>query len=325
MTQLIALFACNADHSIDSAHLDAASDAGFTCPADTRFWAPSADVEACVDADGELHGPWRRLDGEELAAEARFEHGERAGLYRSYHQDGSLHVRGRYVEGEKDGVWRASRTDGLTDWEEGWSDGELDWRTEFGLDGELRSEIQYDQGVRHGVATWYYPDGTPRTRLEFDHGAKHGPAVQWQPDGQLESLGAYDHDQRDGSWFSWDRDGGLVSEERWDSGQLAGVEGAATDADPICPPGTALETEELEHGLVEVCATPSGVRHGPTISRYEDGSLRRVGAYAGGLPSGEWMSWCPNGMPSSRGTYEAGAREAWTAWSCATGELISPS
>lgn len=320
MTLALALIACSPAPQ-DSAPIAAVED-GITCPADARFWAPSTDVEACVDDDGELHGPWRRLSGERVAAEARFDHGEKVGLYRTFHEDGSAQIRGRYQDGEKDGVWTSSRTDGLTDWEEGWSQGELGFRAEYGLDGELRSEIAFQDGERHGAATWYYPDGTPRTRLEYDQGQKHGSEVRWRPDGKLESVGAYDQDQRDGSWFAWDRDGGLVSEERWDRGQLAGVEGAATDADPICPAGTRLVIEELEHGVVEVCETPSGVRHGPSITRYDDGSLRRVGAYAAGLPSGEWMTWCPNGTPASRGTYRAGQRlQDWDTWSCATGEL----
>ncbi|MCP4809490.1 MAG: hypothetical protein GY913_17420 [Proteobacteria bacterium] len=326
MTQLIALFACNSDSSVDTAHLDTIEEVAFSCPVDTRFWAPSTDVEACIDADGELHGPWRRLDGEDISAEARFDHGVRTGLYSSFHADGGTHVAGRYVDGNKDGLWRSTRSDRLNDWEERWDDGELAWRSEYGIDGELRSEIRFESGERHGVATWYHQDGTPRTRLEYDRGHKHGVAIRWHADGQLESMGSYDQDVRDGSWFAWDRDGGLVSEEVWKLGALANVEGAATDADPICPDGTVLVVEELEHGIVEVCETPSGVRHGPSITRYGDGSLRRVGAYAGGLPSGEWMSWCPNGTPASRGSYALGLRaDDWDTWSCATGELLMKS
>ena len=316
---LFALIACTKTPQI--ADSPVAEDL-FSCPAEARFWSPEPDIEACVDADGELHGPWRRFDGEVVVAETSWTHGLQDGAYTSRHGDGSTKVTGRYVMGEKDGLWTARRTDSLPDWEERYEDGALEWRTEYGLDGELKSEVHFAEGHRHGVATWYYSDGTPRNRLVYEGGKRHGQAVSWHPDGSMKSLGGYDLDRRDGTWFTWSSSGELVSEEAWASGDLVSVDGV-TDADPLCPAGTALVVEQYETGAVEVCETPAGIRHGPTTARYQDGSLRRVGEYAGGQPSGEWMTWCPDGLPASRGTYEDGYRVGeWTTWSCATGELL---
>lgn len=294
----------------------------FTCPADARFWSPDASTEACVDDDGELHGPWQRYDGDVVVAESSWTHGLQDGRYVSRHTDGSHKVEGRYSLGSKDGLWTARRTDGRPDWEEHYDAGELDWRTEYGVDGELKSEVHFAEGRREGVATWFYSDGTPRNRLMYDAGTRNGPSVSWHPNGAMKAMGDYDHDRRDGAWFTWSSTGELISEERWSAGELVGVDGVL-DADPLCPAGTAPIVERHDAGATEVCETPSGVRHGPTTARYVDGSLRRVGAYAGGLPSGEWMSWCPDGLPASRGDYVDGQRIGeWTTWSCATGELL---
>ena len=300
----------------------AASTEAFACPAESRFWSPEPAIEACVDAEGELHGPWQRWEGEVVVARTAWVHGIQDGPYTSRHADGSLKVTGAFEAGEKDGLWSARRTDTLPDWEERWQDGELQWRTEYGIDGELKSEVHFAEGKRDGVATWYYSDGTPRNRIEYAEGRRHGQAISWHPTGGMRTLGAYDLDRRTGTWFTWTTSGELVSEESWSAGELVAVEGI-TDADPICPAGTQLVVERHEHGAVEVCETPAGILHGPSTARYDDGSLRRIGEYTGGRPSGEWMTWCPDGLPASRGTYSDGHRSGeWTTWSCATGELI---
>ncbi len=322
---LILLIACAADsQDLASAEPVEPLEQGVSCPEGSRFYSPDPNVEACVDSDGELVGPWRRWDGEQLVASASYRQGELHGDFIGWHADGSLEESGRYVTGDKDGRWRRWRTDGKLDSSERWDEGELQERREHGLDGELLSELHFHLGKRDGLATWWYPDGMLRSRVEYSHGQRDGAAVQWHADGSLKSLGSYTADQRDGSWLSWDAQGALVSQETWDLGELMSVQGSQPVASgEACPSGTRPLVRELERGRTELCETPAGVLHGPMIARYEDGSLRRVGRYKGGLPEGDWTTWCADGMSASTGRYEAGDRVGtWTFWSCADGELV---
>ena len=321
---LILLIACAADTTNVELVQAEANEQGFTCPEGGRFYSPDPDVEARVDSQGELTGPWRRWDGDQLVVAAGYRRGELDGDYVGWHADGSLEESGRYVTGDKDGRWRRWRTDGQLDSSERWDTGSLLERREHGLDGELLSELRFHLGQRDGLATWWYPDGMLRSRVEYRHGQRDGASVQWHADGSLKTLGAYSADRRDGSWLSWDLDGQLVSRETWDQGELVAVEGGELVAsDEACPRGTQPLLRELEHGSTELCETPAGVLHGPMTARYEDGSLRRVGGYKGGLPEGDWSTWCSDGMSASTGRYEAGERVGtWTFWSCADGELV---
>lgn len=325
MTLLLAI-ACSADlQDAPSAEIAEPSDpTAFSCPEGSRYYSPDPDVEACTDATGELHGPWRRWDEDQLVASASYRHGELHGDFVSWHEDGSLEASGRYVEGDKDGRWRRWRTDGRLDSSERWELGDLKQRREHGVDGELLSEVHFHLGKRDGLATWWYPDGMLRSRVEYQDGLRDGAAVQWHADGSLKSLGAYSADLRDGSWMSWDGQGELRTQESWSAGELVSVKGSEPVAtSELCPAGTSPALTELEHGVVEACETASGVRHGPMVARYADGSLRRVGAYKGGLPEGDWSTWCPDAMTASTGRYEDGERVGtWTFWSCSTGELV---
>ncbi len=103
---LFAIACANTPEVIDS---PAAAEV-FTCPVEARFWSPEPSIEACVDSDGELHGPWQRWDGDVVVAETAWSHGQQDGLYTSRHSDGSTKVVGRHVTGDKDGLWTARRT-----------------------------------------------------------------------------------------------------------------------------------------------------------------------------------------------------------------------
>ncbi len=274
------------------------------CPEQSRFFSPSRDVETCVLADGTLHGPWR-----------------------SFQPSGELALEGHYERGEKAGAWRALASDGVTEWEEEYAaPGELAARWEFNTRGTLRSSLRFEGGHRHGRATWFRADGSPQEQVHFANGSRHGSELKWREDGTLAHAGSWAHGERDGEWIWTDRSGS-ISHEKWAQGELIWAQGpiAADLGELDCPEFTHAVRTELNTGSLEVCQTASGTRHGPTISRYADGSIRRMGAYSGGQPEGAWSAWCQGGTPSSQGQYRDGqAVGTWTTWGC-DGTLIDSS
>jgi antitoxin component YwqK of YwqJK toxin-antitoxin module len=309
------LFACATPSPISSAP---EAPAPLVCE-DGRYWAPSADIETCVDATGAFHGDWRRWSGDVVVAELHYVHGVQDGGERRWHDSGALALEGRWDAGAQVGVWQSYGETGLAEWSESWVAGELVRRAEFDAAGALRSELYFQGGQRHGTASWYYGPGQPQSLVTYQDGAREGLELRWHADGGLESAGMWDADARDGTWIHRAQDG-AVSEEIWDQGALVATDGDldASGASSLrCPAGTCAVVTTLERGQVEVCQTPSGTRHGGYVARYADGSLRTVGAYAAGAPDGAWSGWCLGGMPSESGSYQGGDRVgSWSFWAC---------
>lgn len=299
MLSLLALLtACSSGPQLQApiAAVDSEDAVNLRCPDGSRFFSPSRDVETCVTADGTLNGPWR-----------------------SFLPTGELALEGAYDGGEKAGAWRALRPDGVSEWEEEYAaPGALAARWEFNASGVLRSSLRFEGGHRHGRATWFHADGSPQEQVHFAHGTRHGSELTWRQDGSLAHAGYWAHGERDGEWV-WNGRDGSVSHEKWESGTLVWADGpvAADLGELDCPAFTHAVRTELGSGSLEVCQTPAGTRHGPTISRYADGSIRRMGAYSAGQPEGEWSAWCQNGIPSSQGQYREGeAVGTWSTWAC---------
>ncbi len=306
MLSLIALLSACSGPQLQApiAAVDSTDEVNLRCPDGSRFFSPSRDVETCVLADGTLHGPWR-----------------------SFTESGELALEGHYEQGEKAGAWRALRRDGVSEWEEEYAaPGELAARWEFNSSGVLRSSLRFEGGNRHGRATWFHADGSPQEQVHFANGERHGSELKWRQDGTLAHAGFWFHGERDGEWV-WTDSKASVSHEKWVAGELVWAEGpiAADLGELDCPEFTHAVRTELNTGSLEVCQTPAGTRHGPTISRYADGSIRRMGAYRAGQPEGEWSAWCQAGTPSSQGQYRDGeAVGTWTTWAC-DGTLIESS
>ncbi len=85
-----------------------------------------------------------------------------------------------------------------------------------------------------------------------------------------------------------------------------------------CPPGTssAAAAKVVVNGKIEIaCTKPDGARHGPSVTRYENGSKAAEGSYVEDLKEGEWTFWHENGQMSGRGTFHEGKPDGvWTAW-----------
>lgn len=308
------LLACATPSSMSTAPT---APAPLVCDAG-QYWTPSADVEACVDASGALHGDWRRWSGDQVVAELHYVHGVQDGGERRWHASGALALEGRWDAGAQVGVWQSYGEAGVVEWSESWTAGALVRRAEFDADGALRSELFFQDGARHGTASWYYGAGQPQSLVTYQRGARQGLELRWHADGTVASAGMWDGDARDGTWIHRS-ESGAVSQEIWDHGALVGADGEMdVDASALdCPAGTHAVVTELEHGRTEVCQTPSGTRHGGYVARYADGSLRTVGSYAAGAPDGAWSGWCLGGLPSESGSYQGGDRVgSWSFWSC---------
>lgn len=77
--------------------------------------------------------------------------------------------------------------------------------------GKLKTEIEYVDGLPHGIVKLYYSNGQLKRELHFEHGRRHGTDRSWYENGQLFIDTEYDNNRaiRSRGWLS---DGTLVKE-----------------------------------------------------------------------------------------------------------------
>jgi hypothetical protein len=95
-----------------------------------------------------------------------------------------------------------------------------------------------------------------------------------------------------------------------------------TAATVNCPAGAALASlPAFPSGWIHWCQTPEGLRHGPWVLWYADGTRRREVWYRHDELDGPWIEWAPARHPGEasrlrvRGQYRRGLRSGrWTRW-----------
>jgi len=89
-----------------------------------------------------------------------------------------------------------------------------------------------------------------------------------------------------------------------------------------CPQGSVLHGPEGEggatvtvNGRLAAACMKDGVREGPSLTWYPDGTRETSGSYHAGEREGEWTYWHENGQVSGRGRFEAGTPIGkWVTW-----------
>jgi antitoxin component YwqK of YwqJK toxin-antitoxin module len=193
-------------------------------------------------------------------------------------------------------------------------------------------EWNFEHGVRHGLATWWYPSGAKRCQLNYEYGVPVGVFVQFNADGKVTGTTRYIDGRplmKKVEWYS-------KSQKRYEGTVLAGQESDQpkfnwwnTTAQIVPSP---VKVPELKHGAWIVWY-PNGRKkiegsyeHGLPVGKftwwYENGQKQAEGTYEKGLQTGTWVTWHPNGMKESVGDYSNGEIvRNWMRWE-ADGRLV---
>ena len=91
-------------------------------------------------------------------------------------------------------------------------------KTEYWDNGEILSQVHYNDGVREGSCRYYYKNGIMMTEGFYLNGKMSGYWHSFHPNGNIESKGKYDHrksgtySQKTGKWMYYDVEGHKISE-----------------------------------------------------------------------------------------------------------------
>ncbi|MBT3506465.1 MAG: hypothetical protein HN473_00975, partial [Methylococcales bacterium] len=113
-----------------------------------------------------------------------------------------------YQKGLKQGISIAWTHQGQQLWQEFFSGGQRQSRTEF-FDGNKITEIYYQQDKKHGPHTIWYPNGQKKQLVNYVNDQKHGWLRQWRENGLLASQERYKFDVKDGQRTEWGADGNV--------------------------------------------------------------------------------------------------------------------
>ena len=196
--------------------------------------------------DGELHGPWRKLDAEgKPLVDGTYDHGRKSGVWTERRSSGSKLSERTYAAGAGTGKWTfcdakdavvvaltLGRDDEVAVEEEDGVPTTIDVKPregpsthiEFFTSGSIRVRGGFLEGEKHGPWIELDREGRKVVELVYKNGKKHGPASDFHEDSkQLADQGTMDEGEWNGPWKQWYVDGKLRMEGVYVQGKRDGL------------------------------------------------------------------------------------------------------
>jgi antitoxin component YwqK of YwqJK toxin-antitoxin module len=90
----------------------------------------------------------------------------------------------------------------------------------FYLDGQIKLEEHYRDGLLDSVSEFWYPSGAKRGELPYSEGKPDGKALTWYSDGMKESETNWKNGQLDGLSLRWNEKGDLIKKTLWSGNHI---------------------------------------------------------------------------------------------------------
>lgn len=268
------------------------------------------------DAEGNYYndGGWLMYDRQQRPiASGTFVRGAMEGDWERVHESGDLFSqapfslangpyisRANFVHNNIDGVWTISDRD-----------------------GKLICSIAYQDGVRAGVASWYFPSGKKMREATFKDGVPHGFVLQWDQQGKLQrreqfvdgrriirKKSTYPNNQIATERVFRDRKVTPDTSDNWWAAKPATFErsGEAVQYGPVAE-WYPNRQPKMTGRYVE------GDRDGLFTWWHETHNKKAEGNFSRGKRNGIWRYWHESGMKRSEGRFEDDKPTGiWRSW-----------
>ncbi len=252
-------------------------------------------------------------DNGRLASEGYMKNGKPDGYWKTYYKNGNLKAEGNRKDFELDSTWKFYSEDGKRASEINYKKAKRQGpKRTFAPEGYLAEEENYAADIKQGPSLTYYPSGKIRSRTNFENNREEGMAFEYSEDGNITSLVEYKNgfiktqeriNRRDknglrqGMWKEF-YDSGKV---KWQGTYLDdkkngyfkefGTDGTMTSVKKYANDVIQKDTPELEVPDVHT-------------EYYEDGSVKSVSVYKGGMKDGKFEEYSPRGTITSTKVYK---------------------
>ncbi len=250
--------------------------------------------QVALDAEGNYvnHGPYQEWNEKgQLIISGEFHLGVRAGIWMQYifQINGTVLAASPYTEFEAPFLSEAEFSGDLL---------QGTWRISDAK-GRVASFIEFQNGLRHGKAEWFFVNGNPYFRSEYKDGLLSGEAIEFQRDGNIKRQDEYLEGRR-----------AEVKREFYRE-RVPKLEMAV-----LTPPHVLKSADDWQ--TTKMAAYESrgeGTRHGPFIVWHENGQVRARGFYDMNRLHEDYESWYESGDRESAGRFEDGRMVGtWTWW-----------
>ena len=165
-------------------------------------------------------------------------------------------------------------------------------------------EVSYQEGIRHGTATWYHTNGSRMRECIFREGVLDGPLFEWDADSKVVRKEEYIQGRR------------IISDV-----QYAGKRQKLSESFYLAPK-LELEGEDSwwEAKPASFVSNGKQIQHGPTGTWHSNGQPKMQGQYLNGQRVGPFVGWHANGQKDVAGQFNAGKKVGTWIWWHANGQ-----
>ncbi len=155
--------------------------------------------------------------------------------------------------------------------------------------GKIKTQGQFQQGVPFGEFIHFFEDGKTKAMVNFSNSGTVTRSTTYYPSGNTMTTGKYINKLKDSIWnYYADSTDKLVSTENYILGKLE---------------GESITYYPGKNQVAEIVPYKNGIKQGPLLKYFPDGSLMTRGNYKNGQLDGDFFLYYPDGKPQLTGTY----------------------
>lgn len=237
------------------------------------------------------------------------------GTYQEFTVNGDLAVSGQYTQGKRSGTWikvcPAAESPLFATYPYSKFAAPYQSSVEFNDDkmngiwviqdaqNKIVSQINLEDGQRHGISTWFHPSGEIQFEAEYTNGLLNGRFVEKDIKGTIVREDNFVNGQRS------------VSEKEFFKNKAVKVE-----AEYLSAPNSLVTPDDFFKSQVANYDNKGAkVLHGQFRAFFENGQVKTVCSYSKGVLDNNFETFFQNGQQAVEGEYKEGVQVGkWTWW-----------
>ena len=244
----------------------------------------------------------------QLKSETDYYKGMPHGSHAEYYVTGKVSRRGFYDYGKEDSLWAFYYENGTKKALENYLKGKK-WGTNvyYFKTGKVAQITRYENDFADSVWTSYFENGQIKSKETFEKGKKEGEWLYYFENGQLESQGVFEKDKKNGKATSFYKSGKPASIQNYCNNAPCGI------WEEYYENGAKKFTKEYKDTLLLLMDLwdEKGRQlitggSGSLTASYDNGIIKAMGSYKGGMQDGQWRFFHQNGELDYEATYEVG-------------------
>ena len=174
------------------------------------------------------------------------------------------------------------------------------YRVRWYESGKIKSAAEYKYGKLDGLYTEWYEDGTKSSEINYFDGVKHGVIILWHENSQVKLKSQYKYGNLNGLHTAWHKNGQIKFTANYRDGKRI------LDTNFTAWHANGNKSVEINY--------LNGHRHDVCTIWHKDGSKRSEVAYVNGKMDGLWVLWYKTGQIHRAVLFKDHRKTSETTW-----------